>query len=172
MSLHAATPFIPASSAFHAIAFDDFESPVLRDGYRYWQSRCAGRRYPARADIRPRDIAPILRHVSLVKVEGDDFVYRIVGDVIVMSFSVPMQNRRLSDLVYDEPGFGAFVIPMLRQVVQTGAPVALRGRIGRDVTRVNFTDCENLLLPLGPDDATVDYILTVSSYISRPFSDD
>jgi hypothetical protein len=37
------------------------------------------------------------------------------------------------------------------------------------VTRTNFTDYENVLLPLGPDDHTVDHVLTFGSYTSRPF---
>jgi hypothetical protein len=168
MSLQSFTRCIPESSVFHDIAFSSLESEPLRLGYEYWKSKCGGRRFPAREDIRPREIAPLLRYVSLIKVDGDDFVYRIVGDTIVMSYGVPLQNRRLSDLVYDEPGFGAFVIPFLRQVADTGEPLARRGKVGRDVTRVNFTHCENLLLPLGADDATVDYVLTFSSYVSQP----
>lgn len=168
MSLQSFTRCIPESSVFHDISFDGLESPVLRSGYEYWLSKCNGRRYPARDDIRPREIAPLLRYVSLIKVEGDDFVYRIVGDTIVMSFGVPLQNRRLSDLVFDEPGFGAFVIPLLEKVATTGEPLAVRGKVGRDVTRVNFTHSENLLLPLGVDDDAVDHVLTFSFYVSQP----
>jgi hypothetical protein len=170
MSLQSFTRCIPESSIFHDIGFDELDSPVLRSGYEYWQSKCNGRRFPTRDDIRPREIAPLLRYVSLIKVEGDDFVYRIVGDTIVMSYGVPLQNRRLSDLVFDEPGFGAFVIPMLEKVVDTGEAHAIRGKVGRDVVRVNFTHSENLLLPLGPDDGTVDHVLTFSYYISQPLS--
>lgn len=168
MSLHSFTRCIPESSIFHDISFDGIESAVLRAGYEYWQSKLDGRRYPARDDIRPREIAPLLRHVALIKVEGDDFVYRIVGDTIVLSFGVPLQNRRLSDLVFDEPGFGAYVVPVLEKIVSTGKPLAVRGKVGRDVLRVNFTDSENLLLPLGPDDHTVDHVLTFSAYVSQP----
>lgn len=168
MSLQSSTRCIPESSIFYDISFDGLESPVLRSGLEYWQSKRNGRRYPTREDIRPREIAPLLRYVSLIKVEGDDFVYRIVGDTIVMSYGVPLQNRRLSDLVFDEPGFGAFVVPMLEKVVATGEPIALRGKVGRDVIRVNFTHSENLLLPLGPDDDTVDHVLTFSYYVSQP----
>jgi hypothetical protein len=169
MSLQSITTFIPESTAFRRIAFDAIENPALRAGYEYWRSKCNGRRFPTRNEIKPRDIAGLLRYVALIKVDRDDFIYRIVGDVIVMAFGVPLQNRRLSDLVYDEPGFGTFVIPTLRQVRDTGEPLALRGRIGRDVTRVNFTDSENLVMPLGPDGHTVDHILTVSAYSASPF---
>lgn len=168
MSLQSFTRCIPESSVFYDIAFSGLESEALRLGYDYWRSKCDGRRFPSRDDIRPREIASLLRYVSLIKVEGDDFVYRIVGDTIVMSYGVSLQNRRLSDLVYDEPGFGTFVIPLLRQVAETGEPLARRGKVGRDVTHVNFTHCENLLLPLGPNDETVDHVLTFSSYVSQP----
>jgi hypothetical protein len=169
MSLHASTRCIPESSVFNAIPCDDVDSAVLRSGYRYWLSKCGARRFPARDDIRPREIASSLRFVTLVKVEDGDFIYRIVGDVIVMSFGLPLQNRRLSDLAYDEPGFDLFVIPLLKQAVEARGPVAVRGKVGRDVLHVNFTHCENLLLPLGPDDDTVDHVLTFSSYVSQPF---
>ena len=169
MSLHAPVTYIPENSAFRPIGFDDLDSAVLRSGYAYWRQQCGVRKFPAREDIRPRDIAASLRYISLVKVDGDDFIYRIVGDVIVMSFGIPLQNRRLSELVYDEPGFGIFVVPQMKKVMASGRPVAVRGKVGRDIAHVNFTDSENLLLPLGPDDDTVDHILTFSSYLSHPF---
>ena len=169
MSLHAAIKSIPQSSIFHEVEVADLDCPVLRAGFDYWRSKCGIRRFPSRDDIHPREIAPFLRYVSLIKVEDGDFVYRIVGDVVVMSYAVPLQNRRLSDLVYDEPGFGCYVIPRLNQVVQSGEPMAVRGKLGRDVTQVNFTDSENLVLPLGPDDETVDHNMVFSNYSSHPF---
>lgn len=169
MSLQASTRCIPESTVFNPIAFDCIDSAVLRSGYQYWLAKCAGRRFPSRDDIRPREIASSLRYISLIKVEDGDFVYRIVGDVIVMSYGLPLQNRRMSDLAYDEPGFDLFIIPLLKQVVKERSPVAGRAKVGRDVLHVNFTHSENLLLPLGPDDDTVDHVLTFSSYVSHPF---
>jgi hypothetical protein len=168
MSLHSFTRCIPENTVFHDIAFDRIESPVLRSGYQYWLNKRGDRRHPARDDIRPREIAPLLRYLALIKIEGDDFIYRIVGDTIVMSYGIPLQNRRMSDLAYDEPGFGTFAVPLLRKVATTAEPVAVRGKIGRDVTHVNFTHSENILLPLGPDDHTVDHVLTFASYVSLP----
>lgn len=169
MSLHAAIKSIPQNSEFHEIDFAEVACPVLRSGYEYWRSKCAARHFPTREDIQPREIAPYLRYVSLIKVEGDDFLYRIVGDVVVMSYAVPLQNRRLSDLAYDEPGFGCYVIPRLKRVRESGEPLAVRGKLGRDITLANFTDSENLLLPLGHDGKTVDHIMVFSNYASHPF---
>ena len=159
---------LPDYTEYRRIGTGEIESPILRTAYAYWLNLRAGRRFPARGDIKPRDIAGLLRHICLIKVDGDDFIYRIVGDVIVVHFGLPLHNRRLSDLVYDEPGFGMFMLPSFRRVVKTGEPSALRGRIGRDVTHLNFTDSENLHLPLGPDDQTVDHILSVVTYTSQP----
>ncbi len=160
---------IPDSTSLTFVPLEAITATPLRLGLEYWNGLRGSRRFPARAEIKPRDIAPALRHMSLVKVEEDDFIYRIVGDAIVRAYDVPIQNRRVSDIAYDEPGFGAIILPVFRRVAESGEPVAVQGKTGRDVTRVNFTDYENLLLPLGPDDGTVDHIMTFSSYVFRPF---
>ncbi len=165
MSLHVAK--IPDYTLLTEITPDEVEAQPLRIALAYWRSIRGERRFPNRADIHPRDIAGILRHVSLIKYEEGDFVYRIVGDVIVRAYDLPMQNRKVSELSYEEPGFGAIVRPLLQRCVETGEVIAVRGRTGRDLLKVNFTHYENVLLPLGPDDGTVDHIITASSYRSR-----
>lgn len=160
---------LPESTDYHAVSLDALESPVLRTVYAYWQSKRAGRRFPSREDIRPRDIAGLLRYICLIKVDGDDFEYRVVGDVIAVNFDIPLQNRRISDLTYEEPGFGTLIRPVLCKVVETGLPTAMHSRIGRDVTHANFTQSENIELPLGPDEHTVDHILAACAFASCPF---
>jgi hypothetical protein len=169
MSLLASQKFIPDFTAFSLVALDDIESAPLRVGLTYWEGVRGFRRFPARADVKPRDIATALQYMSLLKVEGDDFIYRIVGDAIVRAYDIPLQNRRVSDIAFDEPGFDVIVLPLFRKIVETGKPIAVRGTTGHDVTRANFTDYENVLLPLGPDDQTVDHVITFSYYTSRPF---
>jgi len=167
MSLQAAAPTTLKKSTLNPIAFTDIETPTLRNALEYWQALRGPRRFPSRADIRPRDIAGMLRNISLIKVENDDFIFRVVGDDIVLAFGLNLQNRRLSDLARQEPVFGEMIAPLLRKIVATGEPLALQGKSGRDIAYLNFTASENLLLPLGPDDDTVDHILSVSCYQSR-----
>jgi hypothetical protein len=150
------------------IALDEIEDAALRCALAYWRSIRGERRFPTRADIKPRDIASILRHISLLKCEKDDFRYRIVGDVIVRAFDLPLQNRCLSELSYEEPGFGAIARPLLQRCADSGEVIAVRGRTGRDLIKVTFTHYENVLLPLGPDDGAVDHIMVVSAYHARP----
>lgn len=158
---------IPDVSTSDFIALAALEAAPLRLGYAYWRSLRGDRRYPSRADIRPRDIAGILRHVCLLKFENGDFVHRIVGDAIVRAFDIPLQNRTLADLAEEEPGLVAMLRPLLEQCRSSGEPLAVRGRSGRDIFRITFTHHEAVFLPLGPDDATVDHVLVVSSYFSR-----
>jgi hypothetical protein len=167
MSLRAA--HIPDVTDFRPVSPDEFEAEPLRVAYAYWRSIRGNRRFPSRADIHPRDIAGLLRHVSLIKYEDGDFIYRIVGDAIVRAYDLSLHNRKLSELVYDEPGFGCIIRPLLERCVETGDIVAVKGHTGRDLVRVNFTDYENILLPLGPNDSTVDHIMAVSNYVSRPY---
>lgn len=169
MSFHAAQKYIPDFTVFSEVTFDSLRSRPICLGLEYWQAARGLRRFPARDDIKPRDICGALQHMSLVKVEDNDFLYRIVGDAIVRAYDIPLQNRHLSDIAFDEPGFDAIVVPLFRKVVETGEPIAIRGTTGHDVTRANFTDYENILLPLGPNDQTVDHIMTFSTYGSRPF---
>lgn len=169
MSFRVSQKYIPDFTAFSFITLDDIEAPPLRTGLTCWQAVRGFRRFPARADIKPRDMMAALQHMSLLKVDGNDFIYRIVGDAIVRAYDIPLQNRRISDVAFDEPGFDVIVLPLFRKIVETGEPIAIRGTTGHDVTRANFTDYENVLLPLGPDDQTVDHLITLSSYTSRPF---
>jgi hypothetical protein len=169
MSLQSAQKFLPDCTSFEFVALDALRASALRLGVEYWQAARGDRRFPTRDDIKPRDICGALQRMSLVKVEGDDFIYRIVGDAIVRAYDVPLQNRRMSDIAFDEPGFDVIVLPLFRKVVETGEPIAVRGTTGHDVTRANFTDYENVLLPLGPDGKTVDHLMTFSCYTSRPF---
>ncbi|GAA0527391.1 hypothetical protein FHS83_002179 [Rhizomicrobium palustre] len=158
---------IPDITTTDHIGLDALESAPLRLGYAYWRSLRGDRPYPSRSDIRPRDIAGILRHVSLLKFENGDFVHRIVGDAIVRAFDIPLQNRTVSELAAEEPGFVALLRPLLEQCRVTGEPFAIRGQTGRDIFRITFSHHEAVFLPLGPDAATVDHVLVVSSLFSR-----
>lgn len=161
--------YLPESTAFVLVPADELTSPQIATGMNAWDTARGLRRFPKRSEIRPRDIVTALQHMALLKVENGDFYWRIVGDGIVRAFDLPLQNRPLSEIVFDEPGFQSILIPLLREVRQSGEPIAVRGTIGHDVLRANFTDYENLLLPLGPDDSTVDHVMMFAAYSSRPY---
>lgn len=161
--------YLPESTAFTLVPPEEVTAPHIVTGLAAWNNARGTRRFPARPEIRPREIVSALQFMGLLKHENGDFIWRIVGDGIVRAFDVPLQNRAMGDIVFDEPGFQSILIPLLRTVAGRGEPVASRGTIGHDLTRANFTDYENLLLPLGPDETQVDHVMLFAAYSSRPY---
>lgn len=161
-------PVIPEVTLYECVDLDQLESTVTRHAATYWSSRCGSNRMPARKDINPRDIASALRHMYLLKVLDEDFHYRIVGDAVVRAYTVPLQNRRLSEIGLTAPKLAAIARGFYTRILHTAGPFAVRGRIGRDVPQANFTEFEIVLLPLGIAHDTVDHILGVSTYHMQP----
>ncbi|MDE2181634.1 MAG: PAS domain-containing protein [Alphaproteobacteria bacterium] len=164
-----APSLIAQTSSVEPIAFELLESKVVRIGVDCWTKHRRGRRFPARHDIQPRELAGALRNMILLRVidSGVDFENRIVGDAQVRAFAIPLQRRRFSEVAADAPVFGFVVGGLLEGVVQKREPVAIRGRVGRDIPQANFTDTESAILPLGATDDAVDHIAVFSSYVMR-----
>ncbi|MBU6298124.1 MAG: PAS domain-containing protein [Alphaproteobacteria bacterium] len=158
---------------FEPVTIDELESQVVKLAANYWNTLRGSRRYPARQDLRPRDIAPILRNMVLAKVidGGADFEFRIAGDAQVQAYGVPFQGKRLSEVGPQNNAFSASVRGIYRHVVESAAPIAVRGRMGAGFPNVKFAYCESLFLPLGPSDDVVDHILVFSTYVERTFTE-
>uniref|UniRef100_UPI003137A719 PAS domain-containing protein n=1 Tax=Ferrovibrio terrae TaxID=2594003 RepID=UPI003137A719 len=61
-------------------------TPLLRQGYDSWLAKCGDRPMPARADLDPAEITPLLPNLILRDVLRDtkpgwplDFRYRLIG---------------------------------------------------------------------------------------------
>jgi hypothetical protein len=154
---------LPERTNFALLPLDEVESPSARYGIALWRTLRGERRFPARGDLNLREIAPIMRHMSLVAVidGGADFENGFVGDVVVRAHDVPIAHRRFSDVARDMPTLMGGVTPLFRQVVETGLPLAYRGRTGHDMAHVVYTDFEGVLLPLGETDDAVDHVVYV-----------
>ncbi len=72
----------------------------MRQGVAYWRALKGTRSYPAATDIRPRDLAPLLRNVVLIKVVdgGLDYEYRIVGGRPCQQPRLFHPGRRVSEV--------------------------------------------------------------------------
>jgi len=169
MTLQSLSKLLPSVTTYRRIDPEDVEHPSARLGLEVWRLRRGERRFPAREDIKPRDVAQAMQHLSLLKVVDGDFLYRIVGDAVVRAYDTPLQNRKVGEISEDSPSFGAIVMPLFKSVVEDKTPIAIRGTTGHDALMANFTDYEALFLPLGPDDETVGHILVFSEHISRGF---
>ena len=156
----------PDQTAVHVITLDELDSPVLKLAADYWRSRLNGRRFPAREDLHPRDIAGILRNTALVKIidDGADYEYRIVGDAQAQAYAVPLQGRRVSEIAVAAPWFGNIAAITYDYVRRSGEPLAMRGGVGHEFPEAKFVYHESVFLPFGSGDA-VDHLLIVSTNI-------
>jgi hypothetical protein len=68
------TPFQNADSRLHRL-------------FEYWDRKRGPRAMPARRDIEPTDLVPLLPHLMMVDVEeGPRFRYRVFGTAVVEAF--------------------------------------------------------------------------------------
>lgn len=163
MSVAVPSELLPATTNFEWISLDDVENVPSRTGIAIWRALRRDRRYPSRADLSPRRIAGLMQYMSLIQVidGGKDFENRFVGDAVVRAHDVPIARRRFSEVAQDSPVLIEGLLPVARKVLETGAPLAYRGRTGHDMTHVIYTDFEGVMLPLGDSDGAVDHILYI-----------
>jgi len=156
---------LPEKTDFEWLTLDQVQSTPGRAGIAIWRCLRGTRRFPARNDLTPREIAGIMQHMSLIKVinSGEDFENRFVGDAVVRAHEVPIVHRRFSEVAHDIPRLIEQLLPMARKVVATGEPLAYCGKTGHDMAQVVYTDFEGVLLPLGATDDAVDHILYVGT---------
>lgn len=150
------------------ITLDMVEAPVVRAGIGYWKRLCGQRKFPTRNEVMPRDILGLLRNTILLRVldEGADYEYRIVGDAHVIAHGFSAQGMRLSDLGAIAGGYEKVLKSLYDMPVRTCSPFAVRGWLARGEDE--FIYSETVLLPLGPDETTVDHVLNFSVYVPHP----
>jgi hypothetical protein len=156
-------------SASGILALDKLESLVVRQGLDYWLKLRGDRPYPSRAEMSPRDLASLLRHVVLLRVIDNcaDYEYRIVGDAHVISHGFSMQGMRVSDVDKFSPGYGPVLKSLYDHTVRRRDAYAFRGWMERGEDQKQYIYSESIFMPLGPDENTIDHVLNFSVYIPR-----
>lgn len=148
---------------------EQIESEILRQAHAVWLERCGERRFPARCDIAPRDIAAFLRNVMLYRVieSGNDFEYRIMGDSAVVAWGRSFRGMGRTDLNALQSGMGDVVARVCRWVVRKQEPLVMRGLLRKGA--MDSRRQETIFLPLGDEGGAVDYILSVGIYVPQSF---
>jgi len=131
-----------------------------RAAYAYWIALKGDRPWPAREDLKLRQMASLVPYMALVKVldGGADFEHRIVGDAMVCAFSVPIQNRRFSDIAVDAPVLIEGSLALFRKALACREPLAWQQRVLDDSVFINTPYSEMLLLPFGQTAEAIDHI--------------
>lgn len=151
------------------LPLDQIESPIVRQGLDYWLKLRGERPYPARADMTPRDLSALLRHVVLLKLvdDGADYLYRIVGDAHVISHGFNMQGLLVSDVDRYSPDYGPVLKSLYDRAVRRRDAYAFRGWLERGAEHKQYIYSESVFMPLGPDARTIDHVLNFSVYTPR-----
>ena len=153
---------------YQSIGLDELHYLQVREGLAYWQSLCGNRAYPARQQIEPRAICRLLCNTIVIKVidGGADFEFAIVGDEVTRAYRAPLMRRRLSEVAADLPHSAEYWGSVYRDICTNRQPRAVRFSSGFD-GEARFADAEAVLLPLGPNDETVDHIITFAKRTLR-----
>ncbi|MBV8978622.1 MAG: PAS domain-containing protein [Alphaproteobacteria bacterium] len=148
----------------NAIALDEIEHPMVRKALEVWNTARGGRAMPAKADLGPRALLPVLKNTALLKVidGGEEFVFRIVGDQIRVQQGVAVQGKTMSEIDEMLPGHGSLLRRIYRGAVAARAPLAFRGWYLRPADQHPFCH-EVVILPVSEDGETVDHLFVVAA---------
>jgi hypothetical protein len=165
----ASTSF-PEATQVEILPLEQMVTPIVCQGIAYWQKLRGERPYPAREEIRVRDIPSLLKYMVLAKAVDDcaDFILKIAGDEVCRCYRAPILNRRMRDIAADLPNTVARWLPIYRQVALSGLPIAVVVTVGLEAPEINFTHAETVCLPFGPAGQAPDYIATFGQHVARP----
>ena len=92
--------------------------------YEYWQSKLGDRLMPAREDIDPTEIAPLLPHIMLVDVvgSGSDFRIRMVGTALNESTGGTATGRLVSQ-IFPPGDYADYVLGLHTEMVEEKVPI-------------------------------------------------
>lgn len=144
-------------------------TPRLRDGYEYWNAKRGPRAMPARADLDPAEIKPLLPHVVLMDVLRNahtrplDFRYRLIGTAVDAHSLGRYTGMLMSSLPHQQPpsrmwsNFESVAIG--RQPRVNRVPYAGPHR--------DFLSVVDILMPLSSDAEVVDMIFCLVDFVPR-----
>lgn len=142
--------------------------PRIRRAYEFWNALREEREMPARRDIDPSEIVPILPFVVLVDVLDDpiDFRFRLAGTDVVRRYGQELTGRKLREIDVD----GKY-----RQIFDEYELTVTRRRpeiFTEEFTRTDgkFVRYTRLLCPLSADGVAVNMLFGVQVSSLESFS--
>lgn len=135
-------------------------SPVLLDVLHYWHSKRRGRPMPARADIDPSEIVPLLPNIGIVEVRGDRLLCILLGTGINEAFGADHTGRHLDEILSGERL--RFFDALYREAIDKRRPIYLENiyTVPDDVS----VRVQRLILPLSADGSTVNKLLLAMDF--------
>ncbi|MBT5267439.1 MAG: PAS domain-containing protein [Rhodospirillaceae bacterium] len=136
----------------------------------HWLSVRAGAIVPMRDAIDPDALTQCLPHTWIYKFDAEvgDFVCVIAGEEIDSAWGIPIENKRLLDIVGPEDH--EIVLDRWHQLL--AIPAIMHGSTQKRLAPQKSRNTERLILPLAASDGTISYMLGASIYQLQPPSSD
>jgi hypothetical protein len=150
----------------------DLESatPRLRQAFEYWVAKCGSRPIPARADLDPAEIKPLLPYLVLMDVLRDsrpgwplDFRYRLIGSVTDAMMNARYTGKCMSELPHQQPDSRLW--QSLSHVTETRQPQV--NRVPYVGPHKDFISVVDLVMPLSADGIDVDMLFCIIDFVPR-----
>lgn len=137
-------------------------SPRVRQLHDYWQSKRHGRAMPARADIEPVEIKPLLPYLIIADLFADPVRvrFRLAGTKVCEAFGFNIAGRWLQELELSADD--AFWIQQYSRVMASHAPVY--GRTSGWLGTIELFHADWALFPLSRDGLRVDQCLEIEDW--------
>jgi hypothetical protein len=145
-------------------------TPLLLRGFEYWDGLRDGRAMPARADIDPAAIKPLLPHIALMDVLRNadptwplDFRYRLIGTQVDAMMNGRYTGLRMSSLPHQRPP--AKIWTSLQRVSEGGEPTV--NRVPYIDPHKDYLSVVDMVMPLAADGRNVDMLFCLIEFIPR-----
>tara|TARA_E500000318_G_scaffold109098_1_gene121338 strand:+ start:6530 stop:6961 length:432 start_codon:yes stop_codon:yes gene_type:complete len=137
---------------------------MVDEALAYWDRIGGATRTPARTEFDPCHIPRLLPHAVFFGVvnEGQDFQFRVIGDVARSFFFENYTGRLVRDLPHVEPD--GPLIKNFRLAVQSGRPV--RNPVEYVGPQADFRKLDEVVLPLSNSDGLVTHLLAIVELVS------
>ncbi|MFO0987836.1 MAG: PAS domain-containing protein [Alphaproteobacteria bacterium] len=144
-----ATPFQAADPRLHRL-------------YEYWERKRGARALPARRDIEPTELVPLLPHLMMVDVEaGPRFRYRLFGTAVAEAFGSDPTGRYIDEVMVG--AYKAFLLGLYNDLVVSKKPVYSTSIYGGKREGRLWT--QRLMLPLSSDGTAVDKVMAIQVFV-------
>jgi hypothetical protein len=128
----------------------------LRRLFAYWTQKKGDRRVASRADIAPEEITDLLPWVLLMERIGTRIRYRLVGDEVRRFYGDKLTGRFMDEIDLDH--VTAAYVEEYERAARDLVPIVRKWSFTKLSGR--YLEYERLILPLSPDDQTVNMYLT------------
>jgi hypothetical protein len=141
-------PFAEADAKLHAV-------------YAYWQRKRGTQAMPARRDIDPVELGPVLPHVILTDVEnGPRFRYRLFGTAVCEAFGMDPTGHYVDMVMVGT--YKTFLLGLYHDILAMKKPIYSTSIYGTKRDTKMWT--QRLMLPLSPDGERVDMVLAAQVF--------